>query len=49
MPGLADGPASEAGFYWPEDLDVDAVGNIYVADGYSNRIRVITPEGMVYT
>jgi ABC-type branched-subunit amino acid transport system substrate-binding protein/sugar lactone lactonase YvrE len=49
LPGLADGPAIEAGFYWPEDLDVDASGNIYVADSHSNRIRVITPEGMVYT
>jgi ABC-type branched-subunit amino acid transport system substrate-binding protein len=49
QPGLADGPTTEAGFYWPEDLDVDASGNIYVADSHSNRIRVITPEGMVYT
>jgi ABC-type branched-subunit amino acid transport system substrate-binding protein/sugar lactone lactonase YvrE len=49
MPGLMDGPATEAGFYWPEDLDVDSLGNIYVADSHSNRIRVITPEGMVYT
>jgi ABC-type branched-subunit amino acid transport system substrate-binding protein/sugar lactone lactonase YvrE len=49
LPGLADGPAIEAGFYWPEDLDVDAFGNIYVADSHSNRIRVITPEGTVYT
>jgi ABC-type branched-subunit amino acid transport system substrate-binding protein len=49
QPGLEDGPAMEAGFYWPEDVDVDAVGNIYVADSHSNRIRVITPEGMVYT
>jgi ABC-type branched-subunit amino acid transport system substrate-binding protein/sugar lactone lactonase YvrE len=49
LPGLADGSAAEAGFYWPEDLDVDALGNIYVADSHSNRIRVITAEGMVYT
>jgi len=49
LPGLKDGPAIEASFYWPEDLDVDAFGNIYVADGHGNRIRVITPEGMVYT
>jgi ABC-type branched-subunit amino acid transport system substrate-binding protein len=49
LPGLADGPAMEAGFYWPEDLDVDTSGNVYVADGHGNRIRVITPEGMVYT
>jgi ABC-type branched-subunit amino acid transport system substrate-binding protein/sugar lactone lactonase YvrE len=48
-PGLEDGPAIEAGFYWPEDVDVDAFGNIYVADSHSSRIRVITPEGVVYT
>jgi ABC-type branched-subunit amino acid transport system substrate-binding protein len=48
-PGLVDGPAVEAGFYWPEDVDIDASGNIYVADSHSDRIRVITPEGMVYT
>jgi ABC-type branched-subunit amino acid transport system substrate-binding protein len=49
LPGLKDGPAGEAGFYWPEDLDVDRSGNVYVADGHGNRVRVITPEGMVYT
>lgn len=49
LPGLKDGLAAEAGFCWPEDLDVDAFGNIYVADSGSNRIRVITPDGMVYT
>jgi ABC-type branched-subunit amino acid transport system substrate-binding protein len=49
LPGLEDGPAIEASFYWPEDLDVDTSGNVYVADGHGNRIRVITPEGMVYT
>jgi ABC-type branched-subunit amino acid transport system substrate-binding protein/sugar lactone lactonase YvrE len=49
LPGLADGSTAKAGFYWPEDLDADAFGNIYVADSHGNRIRVITPEGMVYT
>jgi ABC-type branched-subunit amino acid transport system substrate-binding protein/sugar lactone lactonase YvrE len=49
QPGLEDGPVIEAGFYWPEDVDVDTSGNVYVADGWGNRIRVITPEGMVYT
>jgi ABC-type branched-subunit amino acid transport system substrate-binding protein len=49
LPGLEDGPVVEAGFYWPEDVDVDTSGNVYVADGWGNRIRVITPEGMVYT
>ncbi|NIP85045.1 MAG: ABC transporter substrate-binding protein, partial [Planctomycetales bacterium] len=49
QPGLADGPVAEAGFYFPHGLDVDAAGNLYVADGCNQRIRVITPQGMVYT
>jgi ABC-type branched-subunit amino acid transport system substrate-binding protein/sugar lactone lactonase YvrE len=49
QPGLEDGLVIKAGFYWPEDVDVDTSGNVYVADGWGNRIRVITPEGMVYT
>jgi ABC-type branched-subunit amino acid transport system substrate-binding protein len=49
QPGRADGPTAEAGFFWPDSLDVDAGGNVYVADDSNHRIRVITPEGMVYT
>jgi len=49
QPGLADGPVAEAGFYFPHGLDVDAAGNLYVAEAVNQRIRVITPQGMVYT
>jgi ABC-type branched-subunit amino acid transport system substrate-binding protein/sugar lactone lactonase YvrE len=49
QPGLADGPVAEAGFHFPHGLDVDAAGNLYVADDCNQRIRVITPQGMVYT
>jgi ABC-type branched-subunit amino acid transport system substrate-binding protein/sugar lactone lactonase YvrE len=49
QPGLADGPLAEARFYHLGGMDVDAVGNLYVADVLSERIRVITPQGMVYT
>jgi ABC-type branched-subunit amino acid transport system substrate-binding protein/sugar lactone lactonase YvrE len=48
-PGLADGPTAEASLYWPEDVAVDEVGNVYVAESSTGRIRVITPQGMVYT
>jgi ABC-type branched-subunit amino acid transport system substrate-binding protein/sugar lactone lactonase YvrE len=49
QPGLADGPLAEARFYHLGGLDVDTAGNLYVADVLSERIRVITPQGMVYT
>jgi ABC-type branched-subunit amino acid transport system substrate-binding protein/sugar lactone lactonase YvrE len=49
QPGLADGPLAEARFYHLGGLDVDAAGNLYVADVLSERIRVITAQGMVYT
>lgn len=46
-PGLADG--AEAGFYFPKGVAVDEAGNVYVTDSSTERIRVITPQGMVYT
>jgi ABC-type branched-subunit amino acid transport system substrate-binding protein/sugar lactone lactonase YvrE len=49
QPGLADGPLAEARFYHLGGLDVDAAGNVYAADVLGERIRVITPQGMVYT
>ncbi|HSR32545.1 MAG TPA: ABC transporter substrate-binding protein [Anaerolineae bacterium] len=48
-PGRADGPAADAGFALPSGLDVDASGNLFVADEDNQRIRIITPQGMVYT
>jgi ABC-type branched-subunit amino acid transport system substrate-binding protein/sugar lactone lactonase YvrE len=47
--GLADGPLAEADFFYPHGLDMDATGNLYVGAGGNQRVRVITPEGMVYT
>jgi ABC-type branched-subunit amino acid transport system substrate-binding protein/sugar lactone lactonase YvrE len=49
QPGLADGPLAEAGFFYPHGLDVDAAGNLYVGAGGNQRVRVVTPDGMVYT
>ena len=39
------GPATEAQFSFPNGLAVDGSGNLYVADQYNNRIRVIRPPG----
>jgi ABC-type branched-subunit amino acid transport system substrate-binding protein len=47
--GFADGPAAEAGLFWPSDVAVDASGTLYVADAGNHRIRAITPQGTVYT
>jgi ABC-type branched-subunit amino acid transport system substrate-binding protein/DNA-binding beta-propeller fold protein YncE len=47
--GLVDGPLAEAGFNYPGGLDVDAAGSVYVSDENNQRVRVITPQGMVYT
>lgn len=47
--GFVDGPGSQARFYAPSGIAVDAVGKVYVADTGNNRIRVITTDGNVGT
>jgi sugar lactone lactonase YvrE len=46
---LIDGPVDTARLFGPEGLTVDRHGNIYVADTLNNRIRRISPDGMVTT
>ena len=36
------GQATSANFLWPRGVTVDASGNVYIADSYSNCIRLIT-------
>lgn len=47
--GYRDGVGADAQFNLPFDLEVDAWGNVYVADGVNGAIRQITPQGKVTT
>ena len=47
--GYVDGPTAQAQFNGPMGIAVDARGNIYVADTYNDRIRMITTAGQVST
>lgn len=47
--GMADGMGVLASFNQPNDVAVDASGNVFVADGLNNKIRKISPAGLVTT
>ena len=41
--GGDNGPAVKAVLNNPKDIAVDSVGNVYIAEVFNNRIRVLTP------
>lgn len=47
--GNADGTGQAARFSTPEDICMDAQGNMYVTDSYNHLIRKITPGAVVTT
>ena len=49
LSGRRDGPGTSADFDSPSGIAVDSLGNVYVADKGSSRIRKITPNGYVST
>jgi len=47
--GGDNGPAEDAALYGPQAIVIDKDDNIYIADTYNNRVRMINKEGIITT
>lgn len=47
--GFSDSTGTAAQFSWLGDICIDPLGNLFVADAGNNKIRKITPAGVVTT
>ena len=43
------GPAVSAQLNFPQGLALDSSGNLYIADSLNNRVRMVTPGGIINT
>jgi hypothetical protein len=43
------GPATNAQLNTPTAIAVDAIGDLYIADCFNHRIRIVTPDGIIST
>ncbi len=43
------GPATQAALNYPKGLAVDGTGNLYIADSFNSRIRVVAATGVITT
>ena len=44
-----EAPATSAELYGPNGVAFDTAGNMYIGDSYNNRIRKVTPAGLIST
>jgi sugar lactone lactonase YvrE len=49
MSGYVDGPGTSAEFSAPSGIAIDKSLNVYVADSFNNRIRMVTKDGTTST
>lgn len=44
-----EGPATSARLYAPFGVAVDSAGNVYIAEWQGDRVRVVTPDGIIHS